>query len=160
MTEAELSEQLAIAHTAKASGFKTLVCDIDVLIESIAAARERDELRTRLLSAAGDDLCRLTQEEIKAYTSGEVQIPPEEEFIPSCRQFWRQTADKSGVLKGCLTMAQLIAENEQHRSRIAALESERDLLLKSLSGTATDDERFRATILASGYRARQIAEGK
>jgi hypothetical protein len=33
---------------------------------------ENADLKLRLLSAAGDDLCRLTQEEIKAYASGAV----------------------------------------------------------------------------------------
>jgi len=71
------------------------------------------ELRTRLLSAAGDDLCRLTQEEIKAYTSGAVQIPPKGEFIASCERFHEQIAAGPGVLKNCLTLAQLVAENEK-----------------------------------------------
>lgn len=76
-----------------------------------ALTAENADLRLRLLSAAGDDLCRLSQDEIKRYTSGEVQIPPREEFIPSCERFWEQTAAKAGVLTGCLTLAQLVAEN-------------------------------------------------
>lgn len=75
--------------------------------------REINQLRLRLLSAAGDDLCRLSQEEIKAYTSGAVQIPPIEEFLPSCARFHAQIAAGAGVLEGCLTLAQLIAENER-----------------------------------------------
>ena len=39
---------------------------------------EIERLRARLLMAAGDDLCRLTQEEIKAMSAGTVKIPPEE----------------------------------------------------------------------------------
>ncbi len=80
-------------------------------VAELTAANE--QLKLRLLSAAGDDLCRLSQEEIKAYTSGEVQIPPKEEFIPSCERFWDQTAARVGVLKGCFTLAQLISENEK-----------------------------------------------
>lgn len=37
------------------------------------AEAERDEARRRLFSAAGDDLCRLTQEEIKAMSAGAVR---------------------------------------------------------------------------------------
>lgn len=86
---------------------------VRTLHEKEAAEAEAERLKARLLTAAGDDLCRLTSEEIKQYTSGEVQIPPKEEFIPSCRQFWKQTADRTGVLKNCLTLAQLVAENER-----------------------------------------------
>lgn len=86
-----------------------------------ALEAENADLRLRLLSAAGDDLCRLSQDEIKQFTSGEVQIPPKEEFLPSCEQFWEQVAGKAGVLNGCLTLAQLIAENEKARRRIEEL---------------------------------------
>ncbi len=81
---------------------------------------EKAQLRQRLLSAAGDDLCRLSQEEIKQYTSGEVQIPPKGEFIASCERFHQQIAEGPGVLGNCLTLAQLIAENEQLRGRAEA----------------------------------------
>jgi hypothetical protein len=76
-------------------------------------AAENERLKARLLAAAGDDLCRLSQEEIKAFTSGEVPIPPKEEFIPSCERFWEQTAARAGVNHNCLTLAQLVAENER-----------------------------------------------
>ena len=79
-------------------------------------------LRARLLTAAGDDLCRLTPEEIKKYTSGEVQIPPKEVFIPSCEQFWEQTAARTGVLPNCFTVAQLIAENQRLSNQVRELE--------------------------------------
>lgn len=82
-----------------------LICENGELKE------KNEKLRTRLLSAAGDDLCRLTQEEIKEYTSGKVKIPPKEEFISSCEKFHAQIAGKAGVFDGCLTLAQLIAEN-------------------------------------------------
>ncbi len=87
------------------------------------AITECEGLRLRLLSAAGDDLCRLTQEEIKAYTTGAVQIPPIEEFLPSCERFHAQIAAGPGVLPNCLTMAQLIAENEKLRRTITDLEA-------------------------------------
>lgn len=73
---------------------------------------EIERLRTRLLSAAGDDLCRLTQDEIKAMTAGSVQIPPKEEFLASCERFHAQVAGEAGVFGNCLTLAQLVAENE------------------------------------------------
>jgi len=110
---------------------------------------ERDaeiaQLRLRLLSAAGDDLCRLTPEEIKAYTSGAVQIPPVEEFLPSCQRFHEQIAAGAGVLDGCLTLAQLIAENEKLRR-----DSER---LAKCNTPFTDDieERVVVTQHRDGY---------
>jgi hypothetical protein len=76
---------------------------------------ENERLRLRVLSAAGDDLCRLTQEEIKELSSGKVKIPPEEEFLASCKNFHSQIAGEAGVLPGCLTSAQMIAENERLR---------------------------------------------
>lgn len=82
------------------------------------ALEEIDHLRLRLLSAAGDDLCRLTPEEIKAYTSGKVQIPPETEFLASCRRFHMQIAQEAGELKECLTLAQLIAENARLNTKL------------------------------------------
>ena len=85
---------------------------------------EIERLRLRLLSAAGDDLCRLSQEEIKAYTSGKVRIPPREEFLPSCERFHAQIAGEAGILEGCLTLAQLIAENAALAARVAELEAD------------------------------------
>jgi hypothetical protein len=85
--------------------------------------QENERLRLRLLSAAGDDLCRLSQEEIKTYTSGKVQIPPKEEFLPSCERFHAQIASEAGVLEGCLTLAQLIAENAKLEAENALLRS-------------------------------------
>ena len=91
--------------------------------EQVAAlTRERDEARTRLLSAAGDDLCRLSQEEIKAMGAGTVKIPPKEEFLASCERFHAQVANESGVMTNCLTLAQLIAENEKLRQQLTARE--------------------------------------
>lgn len=86
-----------------------------------ALQAENERLRQRLLTAAGDDLCRLSQEEIKAYTSGAVKIPPLDEFLPSCARFHAQVAGDAGVLGNCLTLAQLIAENEQYRVVLVCL---------------------------------------
>lgn len=96
--------------------------DAAVHIEQLEDEVER--LRTRLLTAAGDDLCRLSQEEIKAMTAGEVPIPPREIFLESCGQFHDQVARTAGVQPNCLTLAQLLAENEQQRMRIEQLEAE------------------------------------
>jgi hypothetical protein len=85
-----------------------------------ALVLEVERLRVRLLSAAGDDLCRLTPEEIKAYTSGAVKIPPREEFIPSCERFHAQIAGEAGVLENCLTLAQLVAENQKLETALTA----------------------------------------
>lgn len=92
---------------------------IDLSIELAAMTAENERLKLRLLSAAGDDLCRLSQEEIKELSSGGVKIPPREEFIASCERFHAQIAGEVGVLGNCLTLAQLIAEN-------AKLTAERD----------------------------------
>lgn len=81
---------------------------------------DNERLRTRLLSAAGDDLCRLSQDEIKAMSAGTVKIPPKEEFLASCERFHEQMASESGVMSNCLTLAQLIAENEKLRLRLTA----------------------------------------
>lgn len=98
----------------------------ELTAERDALAKENADLRLRLLSAAGDDLCRLTQEEIKAYSSGAVKIPPREEFIPSCERFHAQTAGTVGVLENCLTLAQLVAENQKLTNQLAEAERERD----------------------------------
>ncbi len=87
---------------------------VDMLLKS-EVARQTERLRARLLTAAGDDLCRLTQEEIKDLSSGKVQIPPKEEFLASCERFHAQIASKDGVMSNCLTLAQLVAENERLR---------------------------------------------
>lgn len=77
--------------------------------------QQRDDARARLLTAAGDDLCRLSQEEIKAMSAGTVKIPPLGEFLASCAIFHVQVANEVGVNHNCLTLAQLIAENERYR---------------------------------------------
>jgi len=88
--------------------------------ERDAALAEAERLRLRLLTATGDDLCRLTQEEIKELSSGKVQIPPKAEFLASCERFHAQIAGDAGELSGCLTLAQLIAENERLRNELEA----------------------------------------
>src|SRR6188768_4225416 len=77
--EAKESIRQADAAVERAGGVKSwdeMAADKDRLGQRNRELRaENERLRMRLLSAAGDDLCRLTQEEIKKYTSGEVQIP-------------------------------------------------------------------------------------
>ena len=107
------AEMLPGIFTTKAD-IERVALRIDVAIAPVLAENER--LRQRLLTAAGDDLCRLSQEEITAYTSGEVPIPPKEEFIPSCERFWEQIAATAGVNHSCLTLAQLVAEIERLQS--------------------------------------------
>lgn len=63
-----------------------------------ALEEELEATRQRLLSAAGDDLCRLTPEEIKAMSAGGTKIPPKEEFLESCERFHAQVAKETGVL--------------------------------------------------------------
>lgn len=110
------------------------VCDLQTQARDFKTERdearaeltaERDRMRERLLTAAGDDLCRLTQEEIKAYTSGKVPIPPKSEFLASCERFHAQVAGEAGVNNNCLTLAQLVAEVER-------LLEEKELLLTGL----------------------------
>jgi hypothetical protein len=86
-----------------------------------ALQAELEAVRLRLLSAAGDDLCRLSQEEIKELSSGRVQIPPKEEFLASCERFHEQIASGPGVLNNCLTLAQLIAENTALQAKLDAV---------------------------------------
>lgn len=116
----------AIAQMERDEGYlththKAFLGKLKTLCHYIHALRsERDEsarLRARLLTAAGDDLCRLTQEEIKAMSSGAVKIPPKDEFLASCERFHAQVAGEVGVNENCLTLAQLIAENEQLKQR-------------------------------------------
>lgn len=93
-------------------GVPGLVATVDELIDrNTKTLAENAALKARLLTAAGDDLCRLTQDEIKALTGGAVQIPPKEEFLASCERFHAQIAGEVGVNEQCLTLAQMIAEN-------------------------------------------------
>lgn len=128
-------EQLQADHTAAIAAkeydllesIKERDNEITVQHETIAAKEaECEELRRRLLTAAGDDLCRLTQEEIKAMSAGAVKIPPKEEFLASCERFHAQVAGESGVMSNCLTLAQLIAENAELRRELER--HERDML--------------------------------
>lgn len=103
--------------------------DLDIEFMTLPQLKEEcQRLRTRLLTAAGDDLCRLTQEEIKAMSAGEVKIPPEEIFLASCKNFHGQVAGTVGVIPNCLTLAQMIAENEQLRILAQSLQNQVDAL--------------------------------
>lgn len=73
---------------------------------------ENERLRSAVLNAAGDDLCRFSQEEIQQMRLGMIKIPPWEEFGPSCKRFHDSMAAERGVLEGGKTIAQLEAENE------------------------------------------------
>lgn len=86
-----------------------------------ALKAEVERLRNRLLTAGGDDLCRLSQEEIKAMGVGAVKIPPKGEFLASCERFHDQMANEVGVATNCLTLAQLVAENERLRKALVGL---------------------------------------
>jgi hypothetical protein len=105
-----------------AHGYETYItsfkCD-DKQGEIARLTVELDRLRARLLTAAGDDLCRLTQEEIKAMSAGAVKIPPKDEFLASCERFHAQVANEAGVMTDCLTLAQLVAENERLTAALA-----------------------------------------
>lgn len=104
------------------SEIRQLCAFIDSLTAQLAARDvEIERLKARLLTAAGDDLCRLTQEEIKAMSLGQVKIPPKEEFLASCERFHAQVAGEVGVNENCLTLAQLIAENAALKARVEAM---------------------------------------
>ena len=111
------------------------------------------ELQQRLLTAAGDDLCRLTQEEIKDLTAGQVKIPPKEEFLSSCERFHAQIATESGVLENCLTLAQLIAENEQYRIDLEARDLRIDTLTSERNRRQSDLEAMQCEMINHRSRA-------
>lgn len=91
--------------------------------ELAKAEQENERLRQRILAAAGDDLCRLSQEEIKQLTNGYVQIPPKCEFLASCERFHEQLA-AGGVNHNSLTSAQMAAEITRLESRVKELEAQ------------------------------------
>lgn len=68
-----------------------------------------------VLNQAGDNHCWLNGDEAK--------IPPFVEFIQSCVRHHAKVAGENGVLEGCMTIAQLEAEVEQLRSRLAVHEA-------------------------------------
>lgn len=63
------------------------------------------ELRMSVANQAGDDLCWLSAEHPEG-----VQIPPQAEFLESCRRFHAQISTQAGVIEGAKTIAQLEAE--------------------------------------------------
>jgi hypothetical protein len=137
------------------SDCKRFPCECCERLEAKAASydalkAENERLRQRVLTAAGDDLCRLSQEEIKELTSGKVPIPPKEEFLASCEQFHSQIAKEAGVNGNCLTLAQMVAENERLResidgmmqhlqAEVAHVSFERDLLREQLAQPISRD---------------------
>ena len=129
----ELESELTAAEHRHQNEMEDAATGFRILSEQRDAAQAKiKELEARLLTAAGDDLCRLSQEEIKAMGSGEVKIPPKEEFLASCERFHEQVASESGVMTNCLTLAQLIAENQQQAGKLAELEAENDSLAEAI----------------------------
>ena len=119
VTWSELRDVQAELNSVRAerdSAIESLDANWTTHQQIIKAREELADARRRLLTAAGDDLCRLSQEEIKAMSAGAVKIPPEEQFIASCRRFHQQMAGEVGVNDNCLTLAQLVAENEKLRA--------------------------------------------
>lgn len=119
-----------------------------------AEKAEVKRLKQRLLTAAGDDLCRLTQEEIKDLTGGKVPIPPKGEFLASCERFHAQVAGEAGVNQNCLTLAQLIAENERLKQSLGAEESTR----KQLEGLYEQAKAELAALRAPGDDVEELAK--
>ncbi len=109
----------------------TQCCDpvIDGLLG--AAIEEIERLRKSVLNRQGDDLCWF---DIGA-THPHVKIPPAEEFLESCRRFHEQVAGDSGLLEGCMTIAQLEAEVERLR---AALAQHREQVTNDACGDALE----------------------
>lgn len=112
MAEARLAWFRSLIHSSEEMSYED---KCELLAEVERARAEVARLCALVLTAAGDDLCRLSQDDIKAMKSGAVPIPPRDEFLASCGLFWDQTANENGVNAGCLTLAQLAAENERLR---------------------------------------------
>ncbi len=78
--------------------------------ERLMQAEERIErLQASVRNQAGDNLCW--------FDPATTQIPPQSEFLESCRRYHAQILEKTGVLEGSRTIAQLEA-------RVAKLEAE------------------------------------
>lgn len=91
------------------------------------AMQHRAEHLERVLAKVREEC----EEICHCLAAGEVQIPPKEEFLASCERFHAQVAGEVGVNENCLTLAQLVAENER-------LTAERDGLLGLLNGLAEE----------------------
>lgn len=82
--------------------------------ELAEALKEISELRSSILNIEGDNLCWIHDPGTK--------IPPQKEFLESCRRFHGQMASIRGVLEpGSKTIAQL--EREATELRVALRES-------------------------------------
>lgn len=121
-----------------------------------ACEQERDRLKMRLLSAAGDDLCRLSQDEIKELSAGQVQIPPREEFIASCERFHAQLVAGPGVLNKCLTLAQLIAENQKLESLLTTEREKTAGVARQYAELVENHKTCKDALTAANYLLRAI----
>lgn len=65
---------------------------------------EVERLRKAVLNQSGDNLGRLTPDDLR-------KIPPKAEFLQSCDHFHTQIASGAGELVGCQTIAQLERDN-------------------------------------------------
>lgn len=82
---------------------------ISAIEELIAEVRRLQAQVAAMKNAMGDDLC---------WYEASVQIPPQAEFLESCRRFHAQISAANGELgPGCMTIAQLEAELARERQR-------------------------------------------
>ncbi len=64
--------------------------------------KENERLRAAVRNQCGDNLCWLTDTDIG-------KAIPREEFLKSCERYHQQISSERGVVKGCMTIAQLEA---------------------------------------------------
>ncbi len=84
------------------------------------AKAENAALRMSVRNQAGDNLCWLKEDDpLRVIVNGNIQIPPQDEFLESCRRYHAQISGKRGELQGAKTIAQLEAENSSLKQQVA-----------------------------------------
>jgi len=112
--EVEISEWRKLGAETPGAMALVLELSLDTSRRLREAMAENRRLRLALRNKVGDDLCWLSDPEMG-------KALPEAEAMESCRRFQVQMRGERGVVKGCMTIAQLEA-------RVAELEAEKSNL--------------------------------